>query len=65
MPLINLLFWWLPALDKSRSLADRKGRFRGNILGLRDVCRGQIKPTNLVLVIQKLKEAEQGKAKKI
>ena len=64
-PLINLLFWWLPALDKSRSLADRKGRFRGNILGLRDVCRGQIKPINLVQVLQKLKEAEERKAKKI
>jgi GT2 family glycosyltransferase len=64
MPLTNLFFWWFPALDKSRSLADRKGRFRGNILGLRDVCRGEIKPLNLLQVIEKLNEAEKHKAGK-
>lgn len=64
MPLTNLFFWWFPALDKSRSLADRRGRFRGNILGLRDVCRGEIKPLNLLRVLEKLKEAGKREAKK-
>jgi GT2 family glycosyltransferase len=64
MPLTNLFFWWFPAPDKSRSLADRKGRFQGNVLGLRDVCRGEIKPLNLLRVLEKLKEKEGRKAQK-
>jgi GT2 family glycosyltransferase len=54
MPLVNLFFWRFPFLDKNRSLADRKGRFRGNLLALRDVARGRIEPMNLTAIVEDL-----------
>jgi GT2 family glycosyltransferase len=53
LPLVNLFFCLFPFLDGKNSI-DRKGRFHGNLLALRDVLRGQIDPLNLVQIKQNL-----------
>ena len=56
-PMVNLVFWWVPRLDAKGEVVDRAGRFRGNILALRDVARGRIEPMNLVKIMEKQKAA--------
>ncbi len=51
LPLTNLFFSLFPFMEKRRNI-DRKGRFRGNILAICDVARGEIKPMNLIRVKQ-------------
>src|ERR1700722_5536143 len=53
LPLVNLFFCLFPFLDEKNSV-DRKGRFHGNLLALRDVLRGQIEPMNLIQIKQNL-----------
>ena len=55
--MVNLVFWWVPRLDAKGDFVDRAGRFRGNILALRDVARGRIEPMNLVKIMEKQKAA--------
>ena len=49
LPLVNLFFFLFPFLEKKRSI-DRKGRFQGNLLALRDVTRGKIEPMSLMKI---------------
>jgi GT2 family glycosyltransferase len=51
---INLFFLILPCLDR-RNGVDRKGRFQGNLLAIKDVLQGKIDPLNLIKVIEKKK----------
>lgn len=51
LPLVNLFFSLFPRLEKRRAI-DRKGRFRGNLLALRDVVRGRIDPMNLLRILE-------------
>ncbi len=55
LPLVNLFFWLFPASEQ-RHLIDRKGRFRGNLLALRDVALGQIEPQKLVTIVSASKK---------
>jgi GT2 family glycosyltransferase len=49
-PAVNFFFKLFPSLDRKVSI-DRKGRFRGNLLALRDVMRGRIEPENLRRIV--------------
>jgi hypothetical protein len=52
-PIVNFIFWVLPNLD-SRKQIDRKGRFLGNLEALKDICIGQIDPTRLFNILNKI-----------
>jgi GT2 family glycosyltransferase len=50
LTLVNFFFWIFPFFDV-RHMVDRKGRFYGNLLALRDVARGEVEPMNLLAIL--------------
>jgi hypothetical protein len=54
-PLVNIVFWLLPWFDRHSEI-DRKGRVYGNILALRDLFRGSAQPSQLIHVLEVLKQ---------
>jgi GT2 family glycosyltransferase len=48
-PMVNLTFFMMQGLD-SRKQIDRKGRFVGNLLALKDLVFGNVEPMNLLKI---------------